>query len=152
MRPSTLLALVGMLVLASTPAAGQDLPWWKKAEHWCIQHSLAEGRLPPCNELSHSAVNLVVTEASFLAGLDGWAACIPGGILALGKEALDIGRWGLAGQIKSTIFDLAFSAGGCVFAQRLNRKDKTSETPPSSPPPRVSLFVGWQSLGVRLTL
>ena len=151
----SLLPTVGMLAFGTTSVAGQDLPWWKKTEHWCIRHSLAEGQMLPCNELSHSAVAFVVTEASFLAGIDGWdgwAACVPSGVLAIGKEALDIGRWGLAGQVKSTLLDLTFSAGGCVFARWLNRgKNKNRGVTQSS---RVSFFVGWQSqsLGVRLRM
>lgn len=151
MRPSTPLALVGMLALGSLPAHGQELPWWKKAEHWCIRYSLAEGRVPPCNELSHFTATFVVTEASFLAGFDGWTACVPGGILALGKEAFDIGRWGLGGQAKSTVLDLTFSAGGCLFARWLNRgKGKNEKI--LSLLPRVSLLVRPQGFGIRLTL
>ena len=109
------------LALAPATVAAQDLPWYKDVEHACIQNSLVHGRLP-CNELSHTALNVVGTVAiSAMTGLKPETSRWFPFAFSVGKEVRDVAKWGLDSQWRSSIADLSFDVLGWWLAPKMSR-------------------------------
>ncbi len=109
-------------LLLPVTLGAQELPRWKQAEHWCINHSVPK-RTVPCNETAHVLEQLVgspLVAYVFRIEVNNARKVVLG--LRVAKEMYDIQRWGLRGHEVDIAADLLSSLLGYWLVPKVWRK------------------------------